>query len=102
RLDHQRPLAQRSEAQMRSPARVWSRSSLSCGERAQVAPGSHGHANRDETRLLATPANPHHYAQSRMNPPPPHVHGKEGVDGSSPSEGFAETPANQPFDLSGL
>ena len=25
---------------------------------------------------------------SRMYRPPPHVHGKEGVDGSSPSEGF--------------
>ena len=23
-----------------------------------------------------------------MSRPPPHVHGKEGVDGSSPSEGF--------------
>jgi hypothetical protein len=31
----------------------------------------------------------------------PNIHGKEGVDGSSPSEGLAETPANQPFDLSG-
>jgi hypothetical protein len=61
------------------------------GERAQVAPGSHGHANRDETRILATPANVRHYAQSRMNRPPPHVHGKEGVDGSSPSEGLSQT-----------
>ena len=26
--------------------------------------------------------------QTRMGRPPPHVHGKEGVDGSSPSEGF--------------
>jgi hypothetical protein len=41
----------------------------SAGERAQVAPGSHGHANRDETRRLATPANPRHYAQTRMNRP---------------------------------
>src|SRR5436189_6455429 len=30
---------------------------------------------------------------SRMNRPPPHDHGKEGIDGSSPSEGFAEAPA---------
>ena len=30
-----------------------------------------------------------------MNRPPPHVHGKEGVDGSSPSEGFAKQPANR-------
>jgi hypothetical protein len=29
-----------------------------------------------------------------MNRPPPHVHGKEGVDGSSPSEGFHKVPAN--------
>src|SRR4051794_32940221 len=27
--------------------------------------------------------------------PPPHVHGKEGVDGSSPSEGFTERPAKR-------
>src|SRR2546429_2895430 len=29
-----------------------------------------------------------------MSRPPPHVHGKKGVDGSSPSEGFTERPAN--------
>jgi hypothetical protein len=28
------------------------------------------------------------------------LHGKEGVDGSSPSEGFAEMPANQAVELS--
>jgi hypothetical protein len=28
--------------------------------------------------------------ETRMNRPPPHVHGKEGVDGSSPSEGFTK------------
>jgi hypothetical protein len=33
---------------------------------------------------------------------PPGPHGKEGVDGSSPSEGFAEMPANQAVGLSGL
>jgi hypothetical protein len=32
-----------------------------------------------------------------MNRPPPHVHGKEGVDGSSPSEGYDEGPANPHF-----
>ena len=57
-------------------------------DRAQVAPGSHGHAKRDGTRIRANHADPHHYAQTRMSRPPPHVHGKEGVDGSSPSEGF--------------
>jgi hypothetical protein len=40
------------------------------------------------------------YAQTRMGRPPPHVHGKEGVDGSSPSEGFSKRPANRPFLLS--
>ena len=29
-----------------------------------------------------------------------HLHGKEGVDGSSPSEGFTKSPANGPFLLS--
>ena len=58
------------------------------GEDAEVAPGSHGHARRDETRILATHPNPHRYTQTRINQPPPHVHGKEGVDGSSPSEGL--------------
>ena len=29
-----------------------------------------------------------------------HLHGKEGVDGSSPSEGFSENPANRTVDLS--
>ena len=59
----------------------------------EAAPGSHGHAKRGETRLLATPANQLHHAGSRMGRPPPHVHGKEGVDGSSPSEGFSFLPA---------
>ena len=63
---------------------------------ARVAPGSHAHAKRDEPRRLATPANPRHYAETRMSRPPPNVHGKEGVDGSSPSEGFAEVPASGP------
>ena len=30
------------------------------------------------------------YAETRMDRPPPYVHGKEGVDGSSPSEGFTK------------
>jgi hypothetical protein len=53
----------------------------------EVAPRSHGHARRANTRRLARSKNPHRYAETRMNRPPPHVHGKEGVDGSSPSEG---------------
>jgi hypothetical protein len=29
------------------------------------------------------------------------LHGKEGVDGSSPSEGFDKGPGNRPFSLGG-
>jgi hypothetical protein len=32
--------------------------------------------------------------------PPQNFHGKEGVDGSSPSEGFDEVPANRHLLLS--
>jgi hypothetical protein len=32
-----------------------------------------------------------------MNRPPPHVHGKEGVDGSSPAEGL-----KNPLEMSGF
>src|SRR5437868_13481285 len=35
-----------------------------------------------------------------MSRPPPHVHGKEGVDGSSPSEGFEKSPAGPHFAFS--
>lgn len=69
---------------------------LIAGERAQVAPGSHGHENRDETQILATPANPRHYVETRLNRPPPHVHGKEAVPGSSPGEGL-NTCKSAPF-----
>jgi hypothetical protein len=31
---------------------------------------------------------------------PQKCHGREGVDGSSPSEGFDESPANQAVELS--
>src|SRR5436305_4684644 len=55
----------------------------------EVAPRSHGHAKRDDVRLSATRPSPQRYEQTRMGRPPPHVHGKEGVDGSSPSEGLA-------------
>jgi hypothetical protein len=67
----------------------------------EVAPRSHGHARRANTRRLARSKNPHRYAETRMNRPPPHVHGKEGVDGSSPSEG-SKRPANHNFLLSVL
>jgi hypothetical protein len=39
-------------------------------------------------------AQPAPLSRIRMNRPPPHVHGKEGVDGSSPSEGSAKVPQN--------
>jgi hypothetical protein len=53
----------------------------------RVAPRSHGHARHGKTRLLATPANPRQYAQTRTGRPPPHVHGR-GVHGSSAREGL--------------
>jgi hypothetical protein len=55
----------------------------------RVAPRSHGRVKGDDARLRATRTNPHRSSQTRMNRPPPHLHGKEGVDGSSPSEGFS-------------
>src|SRR6266516_2924822 len=58
----------------------------------RVAPRSHGHGTRDDVRLPATRASPRRYAQTRMGRPPPHVHGKEGVDGSSPSEASEKDP----------
>ena len=49
-----------------------------------------------DAQLSATLAKPHGCAQTRVNRPP-HVHGKEGVDGSSPSEGSAQSPAKRGF-----
>jgi hypothetical protein len=68
---------------------------------AEVAPRSHGHAKGDDPRRLATSRIRHHYVQTRKGRPPPHVHGKEGVDGSSPSEGLT-IPGNRQFVLSVL
>src|SRR5262249_27254556 len=78
-----------------------SASRMNSAERRRVAPGSHGDAKRDQTRLSATSTNPLHDAGSGMGRPPPHVHGKEGVDGSSPSEGL-QIPAIERFVLSVL
>src|SRR5262245_4621804 len=61
---------------------------------------SHGHAKRDDPRRLATSRIPLHSTRSRLDRPPPHVHGKEGVDGSSPSEGLTKCPANWTFRVS--
>jgi hypothetical protein len=44
------------------------------------------------------PRNPRRRAAHRINRPPPHVHGKEGVDGSSPSEGL-ESPCKSAFSV---
>jgi hypothetical protein len=51
----------------------------------------HENAKRGDSRLPATVANRHGYAESGINRPPPDFNGKEGVDGSSPSEGFAKS-----------
>ena len=45
----------------------------------QVAPRSHDGAKRDCSRRQPTQLEPRHYAQTRMNRPPPHVHGEEDV-----------------------
>ena len=82
------------DAPPRSPPTRGPRTLYSSGD--EVAPGSHEDAKRGDARLLPTSTNPHHYGQSRMDRPPPHVHGKEGVDGSSPSEG-SKSPANRDF-----
>jgi hypothetical protein len=66
----------------------------------RVAPRSHGRVKGGDARLRATRTNPHRYSQTRMNRPPPHVHGKEGVDGSSPSEGSAKAPHVGAFSVS--
>ena len=54
----------------------------------KVAQRSHGNTTRDHLRWPATGGIPRHYAETRIDQPPPH--GKEGVDGSSPSEGSSE------------
>jgi len=58
-------------------------------------PGSHRLAKPAEARLRPSRSKPHHHAEAGMTRPPPHVHGKEGVDGSSPSEGFTKVPAKR-------
>src|ERR671918_2788022 len=56
--------------------------------KARVAPRSHDSAKRDDQWRPERDSKRVGCAESRMNRPPPHVHGKERVDGSSPSEGF--------------
>jgi hypothetical protein len=55
---------------------------------SEGAPRVHENAKRDDLRLPATAENRHGYAETGINRPPPHFNGKEGVDGSSPSEGL--------------
>jgi hypothetical protein len=63
-------------------------SSLTCRQRCtgrtRVARPCKTRRNADTRE----PRNPRRRAAHRINRPPPHVHGKEGVDGSSPSEGL--------------
>src|SRR5690349_22064364 len=66
--------------------RSYPRAPTSQAPPARVAPRSHGRVTRSAGRRLATHSNPHHSTQTRIRRPPHHVHGKEGVDGSSPSE----------------
>jgi hypothetical protein len=66
----------------------------------KVAPRSHGSGRRGDSRLLPSLGKPHRYTESRMDRPPPHVHGKEGVVGLSPTEGFGLLPARRAFLLS--
>jgi len=53
----------------------------------QVAPGSHSHAKRGDTRHLPTSDDPASLGLNLCGSAPPHVHGRR-VDGSSPSEGL--------------
>ena len=57
--------------------------------------GTRGHARTLKTRLEAVICRKNVIASARpCTPVPPgNLHGKEGVDGSSPSEGFAVLPA---------
>ena len=55
----------------------------------------HENAKRGDSRLPATGSNRHDHAETRINRPPPHFNGKEGVSGSSPEEGFHLPPVNR-------
>ncbi len=52
------------------------------------APRVHENAKRGDARLPARREKRCGYAKNGINRPPPHFNGKEGVDGSSPSEGL--------------
>ena len=64
--------------------------------KTRMTPRSHDPAKRGDTRRLLRSENPRNRTESRMDRPPPHVHGKEGVDGSSPSEGL-QNPRSRRF-----
>ena len=55
----------------------------------------HEKAKRGDSRLPATGANRHGYAKTGVGKTPSDFNGKEGVDGSSPSEGSYESSARQ-------
>ena len=54
------------------------------------APRVHENAKRGDARLPARARKRCGYGKNGINRPPPHFNGKEGVDGSSPSEGFRD------------
>ena len=66
-----------------------------------IRPGTRGHARALETRLEDPICRRKCVASDRTctRVRPRNLHGKEGVDGSSPSEGFGESPAKGPVVL---
>jgi hypothetical protein len=71
-----------SQVGWRGRRRRYGLGSRSTSPASSRPPGRTEVARRCETRLLAATADtlePRHYAQTRMNRPPPHVHGKEDV-----------------------
>jgi len=74
------------------PATSMAENAPGIDELDEGAPRVHENAKRDDPRLPATAENRHGHVETRINRPPPHFNGKEGVDGSSPSEGSAKGP----------
>jgi hypothetical protein len=75
--DHRRRASSALDSSSRAEPtsmRCWHASRQNLGSAArvrQVAPRSHGTAKRGESRRLPRGENAHHYAQTRMNRPPP-------------------------------
>jgi hypothetical protein len=64
-----------------------------------ISLGTRGHGRARKTRRESTICRRNMIESARPCPPvlPTNLHGKEGVDGSSPSEGFDKVPANWHF-----